>query len=54
MDIDDNDDEYAIGKNGDNEPLAEGDDNNNDKYASAACCAESIILSATPAESMML
>ncbi len=37
-----------------NEPLAEGDDNDNDEYASAARCAESIILSATPAESMIL
>jgi hypothetical protein len=50
VDIADNDDEYGIGNNGNNKPLAEGDNNDNDKYASATCCAESIILSATPAE----
>jgi hypothetical protein len=54
VDIVNDDNEYAVGNNGDNEPLAEGDDNNNDKYASAARCAESIILSATVAESMIL
>ncbi len=54
VDIADDDDEYAVGDNGDNEPLAEGNDDDNNKYASAARCAESIILSATPAESMIL
>ncbi len=54
VDIADNNDEYAIGNDGKNKPLAEGDDNNNDKYASANRCTESIILSATPAESMIL
>ncbi len=44
VDIADNNDEYAIGNNDKNEPLAEGNDNNNDKYASAARCTESIIL----------
>ncbi len=48
------DNEYAIGNNGNNEPLAEGNDDNDDKYASAARCTESIILLATPAESMIL
>ncbi len=54
VDIATEDNEYAIGNNGDNEPLAEGNDNDDDEYASAAHCAESIILSATPAESMIL
>ncbi len=31
VDIATNDDEYAIGNNGDNEPLAEGDDNDDDE-----------------------
>jgi hypothetical protein len=30
VDIADDDDEYAIGNDGDNEPLAEGNDNNKD------------------------
>jgi hypothetical protein len=47
-------DEYAVGNNGNNEPLAEGDNDNNDEYTSAACCAESIILSVMPAESIIL
>ncbi len=46
--------EYAIGNNNNNKPLAEGDDNNDDEYAGATHCAESIILSATPSESMIL
>ncbi len=54
VDIANNNDEYAIGNDGDNEPLAEGKDEADDKHASAARCAESIILSATPAESMIL
>ncbi len=54
VDIAANNDEYAIGDDGDNKPLAEGNDNGNDDYASATCCAESIILSVTPAESMIL
>jgi hypothetical protein len=51
---DNNDDEYAIGNDGNNKPLAEGDDNDDEKYASTACCADTIILSAMPAESMIL
>ncbi len=31
VDIADNDNEYAVGNNGNNKPLAEGDDNNNNK-----------------------
>ncbi len=54
VDIADDNDEYAVGNDGNNEPLAEGNDNEDGKYASAACCAESIILSAMPAESMIL
>ncbi len=54
VDIAADDDEYAVGDDGDNEPLAEGNDNKDDKYASAARCAESIILSATATESMIL
>ena len=54
VDIADDNDEYAVGDDGDNKPLAEGNDDNDDKYASAACCTESIILSAMPAESMIL
>ncbi len=53
MDIANDNDEYAIDNDGNNEPLAEGKDEDDDKYASAACCTESIILSATPAESMI-
>jgi hypothetical protein len=47
VDIATNKDEYAIGKDGNNKPLAEGNNNEDNKYASAACCTESIILSAT-------
>jgi hypothetical protein len=47
-------DEYAVGNDGNNKPLAEGDDNNDNEYTSAARCAQSIILSAMPAESMIL
>ncbi len=54
VDIAANDDEYAIGDDGNIEPLVEGNDNKDDKYATAAHCAESIILSATPTESMIL
>ncbi len=54
VDIAADDDENAVGDDGDNEPLTEGNDNKDDKYASAARCAESIILSETPAESMIL
>ncbi len=54
VDIANNKDEYAVGEDGNNELLAEGNDDNDDEYASAARCAESIILSATPAESMIL
>ncbi len=53
VDIANKEDEYAIGNDGNNKPLAEGNnDDNNNKYASTARCAESIILSATPTESM--
>ncbi len=54
MDIAIDDDEYAIGNNSNNKPLAEGDDNDDKEYTSAAHCALSIILSATPAESMII
>jgi hypothetical protein len=54
VDIADEDDDYAVGNNGDNKPLAEGNEDDGDEYGSAARCAESIILSATPAESMIL
>jgi hypothetical protein len=54
VDIADNSNVYAVGDEGDNKPLAEGDNDNDDKYASAVCCAESIIPSATPPESMIL
>jgi hypothetical protein len=54
VDIANNDDEYAIGNNANNKPLAEGDDNNDDKYAGTLRCTESIILSAAPAESVIL
>jgi hypothetical protein len=54
VDIPNNDNEYAIGDGGDNKPVAKGNNNNNGEYASAVHCAESIILSATPAESMIL
>jgi hypothetical protein len=47
------DDEYAVGDHGNNEPLAEGKHEDDDEYASAARCVESITLSATPAESMI-
>jgi hypothetical protein len=52
--VDDDDDDYAIGDNSNNEPLAGGNDDDDDKYASTVRWAESIILSATPAESMIL
>jgi hypothetical protein len=55
VDIAANDNEYAIGNDGDNEPLAEGKDNeDDDEYASATCCAASIILSVTPGYSQRL
>jgi hypothetical protein len=56
VDIAADDYEYAIGDDGNNKSLAEGNNDNNkiDKYARAAHCAESIILSAMPAESMIL
>ncbi len=54
VDIADNDNEYAVGIDGNNEPHAEGNDGVDNAYASTARCAESIILSATPAESMIL
>ncbi len=54
VDITADEDEYAIGDNGNNKPLAEGNDNEDDKYASATRCAESIILSAMLTESMIL
>jgi hypothetical protein len=54
VDIANNHNEYAVGNDGNDEPLAEGNKDNNHKYASAAHCAESIILLATPAESMKL
>jgi hypothetical protein len=54
MDTANNNDEYAIDNNGDNEPLAEGNDNEDEEQASSAPCVGSTILSATPAESMIL
>jgi hypothetical protein len=54
VDIANNNDEYAIGNDGDNEPLAEGNDNDDDEYSSTARIAESIILSVMPAEIMIL
>jgi hypothetical protein len=54
VDIADNDDEYAVGNDGDSKLLAEGNNDDNDEYACTARCAESIILSATPAKSMIL
>jgi hypothetical protein len=50
VDIADDGNEYAVGDNGNNDPLAEGNNDNNDKYASATR-AESIIHSAGIAES---
>jgi hypothetical protein len=44
VDIANNNNAYAIGDNGKYKPLAEGNNNNDDEYASAARCAESIIL----------
>ncbi len=44
MDITKEDNEYATGSDGNNEPLAEGNDNDDGNYASVACCTESIIL----------
>ncbi len=54
VDIANDDDECAVDDAGDHEPLAEGNNDNDDEYASTARCAESIILSLTPAESMIL
>jgi hypothetical protein len=54
VDIANDDDEYAIGDDGDKELLDEGNDNDNIEYTSATRCTESIILSATPTESMIL
>ncbi len=54
VDIANDDDEYAVDDDGDNKPLAERNGNDEDEYASASRCAESIMLSATPAESMIL
>jgi hypothetical protein len=54
VDIANDNNEYAVGNNGDNKPLAEGNNDDNDKCTSTTCCAESIILSVPPAESMML
>ncbi len=54
VDIANDDNEYAVDEDGNNKPLAEGNKYNDDKYGSAARCADSIILSAMPAESMML
>jgi hypothetical protein len=54
VDIANDRNECAIGSDGDNEPLAEGKDKDDNEYASAICCAESIIPSATPAESIIL
>jgi hypothetical protein len=54
VDIAADDDEYAIGDDGDNKPLAEGNDNEVNDYASTTCCAESFILLVMPAESMIL
>jgi hypothetical protein len=34
VDIANNDNEYAIGNNGNNKPLAEGNDDDDDEYAS--------------------
>ncbi len=44
VNIPDNNNDNVFGNTDNNEPLAEGDGNNDDEYASAACCAESIIL----------
>jgi hypothetical protein len=54
VDITKDDKEYAIVNDRDNEPLAEGNNNGDNEYASAARCAESIILSASPTETMKL
>ncbi len=54
LNITDDDDEYAIGNNVNNEILAEGNVDDDNENTSAARCTESIILSAMPAESMML
>ncbi len=54
VDITNNDNEYAVGDDCNKKPLAEDNNNDNYEYARAACCAESIILSAMPAESMIL
>jgi hypothetical protein len=54
VDIADDNDEYAVDNNGNNESLAEGDNNDDDEQASSARCAGSIILPATPGESMIL
>jgi hypothetical protein len=54
VDIAAKDNEYAIGNDDNNKPLAEGKDKNDNKDASTTCCTQSIILSATPAESIIL
>jgi hypothetical protein len=54
VDIANDNDEYAVGNDSKNKPLAEGEDNNKREYASAAHCAEIIILSAMPTEIMIL
>jgi hypothetical protein len=54
VDIANKDNEYAVGDDGNSKPLAEKNDDNDNKCASAACCTESIILSVTPAERMIL
>jgi hypothetical protein len=41
----DNNDEYAVGDDGNNKPLAEGNNKDNDEYTSATCCTQSSILS---------
>ncbi len=54
VDIANDDNEYTVGSDGDNKPLAEGNNNDDNKYASTAHCAECIILSATPVKSVIL
>jgi hypothetical protein len=54
VDIANDDNEYSVSDNVDNEPLAEGNEDYDAKYASATSCAESIMLSAMPPESMIL
>jgi hypothetical protein len=54
VDMADGDNLYAVGDDGNNGSLAEGNDDKDDGYASTASCAESIILSGTPVESIIL